>query len=80
METLVTLPAHFNGKTIVLDTPFNLKQDEKLLVTVLGSDNIGDERKEWVASSLSGLNKAYSGEEPEYNPSLIKETNPEYKK
>lgn len=80
MKSLVTLPAHFNGKIIVLDTPFNLKQDEKLLVTVLDSENFWDERKEWIASSILGLNKAYSEEEPEYNPSLIKETNPEYKK
>ncbi len=79
MKSLITLPAHFNGKTIVLDTPFNLKPDDQLLVTILGSEN-SEERKDWITSSLSYLNNAYGKDEPDYSPSLIKEPNPEYKK
>lgn len=80
MKTLVTLPAHYDGKKIVLDKPFNLKPDDKLLITILDSESSVDERKDWIASSLSRLNKAYDEDEPEYSSSLIKEPNPEYKK
>jgi len=51
-----------------------------LLVTILKSDPEADERKEWITSSLSQLNKAYPEDEPEYSLSLIKEPNPKYKK
>jgi len=71
-KPLITLPAHFDGKLIVLDAPFELKPQDKLLVTILESES--DERKDWNASSLSQLNKAYSTDEPEYSLSLIKET------
>lgn len=80
MKSFITLPAHFDGKTIVLDAPFELQPQDKLLVTVLQSASEEDERKTWLASSLSRLNKAYSEDEPEYSLSLVKEPNQEYKK
>ena len=80
MKTLVTLPAHYDGKKIVLDTPFNLNPDDKLLITILSSESSMDERKDWIASSLSSLNNAYNEDELVYSSSLIKEPNPEYKK
>jgi len=79
-KPLITLPAHFDGKAIILDTPFELQPEDKLLVTILKAEFGTDERKEWIASSLSQLNIAYSENEPEYSPSLIKESNPEYNK
>jgi len=79
MKPLVTLPAHFDGNAIILDAPFTLQPDDKLLVTILKSEIGADERKDWITSSLSQLNKAYSNDEPEYSLSLIKEPNPEYK-
>jgi len=75
MKPLVTLRAHFDGKEIILDTAFTLQPNEKLLVTILKSEIDADERKEWINSSLSQLNNAYSEDEPEYSLSLIKETN-----
>ncbi|MDO8549529.1 MAG: hypothetical protein Q7S39_05165 [Ignavibacteria bacterium] len=80
MKTLITLPAHFDGNSIILDTPFTLQPDDKLLVTVLQSKSETDEKNDWITSSLFQLNKAYSEDEPEYPLSLIKEPNPEYKK
>ncbi len=80
MKSLITLPAHYDGKSIVLDTQFNLKPDDKLLITILSAEYSLDEREDWIASSLSGLNKVYNEGEPEYASSLIKEPNPEYKK
>jgi hypothetical protein len=32
---VITLPAHFDGERICLDTPFSLKPDTKLMVTIL---------------------------------------------
>lgn len=80
MKPLVTLPAHYDGNSIVLDIPYNLQPSDKLLVTVLQYDSGINEKEEWIASSLSQLNSAYSEDEPEYPQSLIKEPNPEYKK
>jgi hypothetical protein len=74
MKPLITLPAHFDGKAIILDTPFTLQPDDKLLVTILKYEISTDEREDWNASSLSQLNKAYSEDEPEYSLSLIKES------
>ena len=34
MKKLITLPAHYDGENIILDTPFELKANDKLLVTV----------------------------------------------
>lgn len=80
MKPLITLPAHFDGKAIILDAPFKLESDTKLLVTVLRSGNHAEEKDEWNVSSSLQLNKAYSEDEPEYSLSLVKEPNPEYKK
>lgn len=79
MTALVTIPAHFDGKSIVLDTSFSLQQNDKLLITVLSSGNTGDERSEWVNASLSQLGGVYNEDEPEYSLSQIREPNPEYK-
>lgn len=80
MKPLITLPAHFDGKSIILDAPFKLESDAKLLVTVLQSSSYAEEKDEWDVSSLLQLNKAYSEDEPEYSLFLVKEPNPEYKK
>lgn len=79
-KPLITLPAHFDGKEIILDAPFELQPNDKLLVTILKSEADYDERKDWTDSTLSQLNRAYSENEPEYSVSMIKEPNPEYKK
>ena len=79
-KPLITLPAHYNGSSIVLDADFTLQPNDKLLITVLQYETGTDEGKEWIASSLSQLNKLYSNDEPEYPVSLIKEPNPGYKK
>lgn len=72
----VTLEAHFNGSEIVLDEPFELEPNAKLLVTVLPEE--GEERDEWLRFSASNLNAAYGDDEPEYTLADLKEINPEY--
>jgi len=79
MQPLITIPAHFDGSSVILDVPHKLKQNDKLLVTVLSSD-IEEERKELTSVSMSYFHRAYSSDEPEYSLSLIKEPNPEYHK
>ena len=79
-KPLITLPAHFDGKSIILDTPFELQPQDKLLVTILKSKSESNERDELVALSLTQLNKVYADDEPEYSLTLVKEPNPEYKK
>lgn len=81
MEKIIhTLPAHYDGKSIVLDKPFVLSKNDRLLVTVLQDNLEEDESKEWLDSSMSFLNSCFSADEPEYNLSMIREPNPKYNK
>lgn len=76
MET-VTLRAHFDGKQILLDEPFELEPDTRLIITVLPK-SLGEEREDWARLAFGSLERAYSDDEPEYSSDLIKEANPEY--
>ena len=73
----VTLRAHFNGTQVVLDEPFALEPNVKLLVTVLPPET-ALERDDWLRLSASGLEAAYGNGEPEYSLADLKEANPEY--
>lgn len=70
-----TLEAHFDGKTIVLDEPFELKPEMKIIVTIVGES---DEREDWRLAGKQSFAKAYADDEPKYDLSLIKEKNPDY--
>lgn len=71
----ITLRAHFNGTQVVLDEPFSLEPNAKLLVTVLASEK-DDERDDWLRLSAQGLETAYGDDEPEYSLKHLKEANP----
>lgn len=71
-----TLNAHFDGRQIVLDEPFELKPNVKLIITVLPEDS---EREDWARLAMHSLGRAYGDDEPEYELDSIKEWNPEYK-
>jgi hypothetical protein len=75
MET-ITLRAHFDGKQILLDDPYELQPNTNLLVTVIRIPDA--EQKAWLKLSAQGLSAAYGDEEPEYPLSLIREPNPNY--
>jgi hypothetical protein len=78
MET-VTLRAHFDGKQILLDEPFELEPDAKLIITVtVLPKSFVEEREDWARLASGGLERAYGDDEPEYSLDLIKEANPEY--
>lgn len=72
----VNLRAHFDGKQILLDEPFPLQPNTKLLVTVLS--DVDDERNDWGRLAVQNLERAYGPDEPEYPLELIKQANPEY--
>ena len=84
---VTTLSAHFDGKQIIIDEPFKLKPNTKLLVTVLPETKTDRERNEtpdenagWSQISLQGLEAAYSKNEVDYSLNLIKEPNPKYER
>ena len=61
----ITLNAHFDGQSIVLDEPFELPGDARLLVTVVSPSMDGD-RAQWSDLAGSSLALAYGDDEPEY--------------
>lgn len=73
---IVTLQAHFDGEQILLDEPYKLAPNTKLVVSVIEMRD--EEREDWTRFSLSNLERAYGGDEPEYSLDLIKEANPKY--
>ncbi len=77
MDT-ITLRAHFDGERILLDEPFELEPNTKLIVIPLPKDQPDAEREAWLLLSRNRLEEAYGDDEVEYSLDLIKETNPEY--
>jgi hypothetical protein len=74
----ITLPAHFDGKKICLDKPFNLKPNTKLMVTILPKEERENEHTAWLRLSGEKLEYAFGNDEPNYSNSIIKEKNPDY--
>ena len=77
MQT-VTLSAHFNGQQILLDEPYALEPDTRLMVTVLPKSKPLTEREEWLPLAAQNLTAAYSADEPEYTEADVKKINPAY--
>lgn len=65
---LTSLKAHFDGKTIRLDEPYEFPPNAQLLVTLLSPTPLESERVGWATLSAAGLANAYGDDEPE--PSL----------
>jgi hypothetical protein len=67
----VTLKAHFNGKQIVLDEPFDLPPDSPLMVTIMSKED-ATEDAQWHGLSAGALARAYGEDEPDYSADDIK--------
>jgi len=65
----ITLKAHFDGRSILLDEPYQIPPHARLLVTLVEQD---DERALWAGLSLSGLAGAYGEDEPDYGPADVR--------
>lgn len=76
----VTLCAHFDGKQTVLDEPYELEPDTRLIVTVLSENKVSNERRTWLHFSRLGLENAYCEDEPEYTLDMIRRSNPDYER
>jgi hypothetical protein len=59
----VALSAHFDGRKIELDEPYQLSENSRLVVVVLPAE---DERQEWSRLAARQLSRAYGEDEPEY--------------
>jgi len=75
---IVNLQAHFDGRQILLDEPYELEPNTKLVVSVI--DMKDEEREDWTRFSLANLERAYGNNEPEYSLDLIKKANPKYER
>jgi hypothetical protein len=68
----VTLKAHFNGKQIVLDEPFDLPPNSPLMVTIMPhEDSIED--AQWHRLAAGSLARAYGEDEPDYSVADVKQ-------
>lgn len=67
----ITLNAHFDGESIVLDEPFELPNNARLLVTVVAPATDFD-RDPWANLAGSGLAGAYGDDEPEYTQADVR--------
>ena len=63
------LKAHYDGKHIVLDEPYELPENAPLVVTFIAPDH---ERSEWAALGAQNLARAYGDDEPEYTTEDLK--------
>jgi hypothetical protein len=75
---IIALAAHFDGKRICLDEPFDLKPNTKLIVTILPDQTSENEHESWLLLSGEKIAEAYGEYEPDYSSNLIKEVNPDY--
>lgn len=75
--SVVTLNAHYDGKHICLDDPFEFKPDTKVKVMVWVAPNSDasaeEERQAWLAASQTAFARAYGNEEPDYSDAVILE-------
>jgi hypothetical protein len=76
----ITLQAHFDGKQIILDEPYELEPNTRLIVTVLPENKVSDEREAWLHFSRKGLENAWGEDEPEYTLDMIRRPNPDYER
>ena len=72
----VTLKAHYDGKQILLDEPYPLVANTRLIVTVVTGESWEAERQAWLALSQAGLARAYGEGEPDYTGAVLRETPP----
>ncbi|MFM8764067.1 MAG: hypothetical protein ACKOEZ_04430 [Spartobacteria bacterium] len=78
----ITLPAKCVNNQIILAEPFSIPENRVLFVTILSSEQTPKDGRsfvqDWTEISATGLESAYSDDEPEYTPAMLKEANPDY--
>jgi len=61
-----------------LSRPIAARQGRTVLVSVAESGEQDAERQEWLAAAAGSLQGAYGESEPDYSPSMVRESNPDY--
>ena len=62
----ITLKSHYDGRSLLLDEPYELPTNAQTLVTVV-TPAPGVERKQWTSLGGEGIARAYGDNEPEYS-------------
>ncbi len=69
----ITLKAHYDGRSILLDEPFKLPANARLLVTLV--EPVTDPgRAQWASLAGEGLVRAYGDDEPDYGPGDLRQS------
>jgi hypothetical protein len=61
-----------------LARPIGTRRGGKVFVSVAEAGEKDAERQEWLAASSDRLGAAYADSEPDYTPSMLRESNPDY--
>jgi hypothetical protein len=61
-----------------LSRPIGAGQGRTVFVSVAESRERDVERQQWLAASSDTLQSAYDESEPDYTPSMVRESNPDY--
>jgi hypothetical protein len=69
----ITLKAHYDGRSILLDEPFQLPANARLLVTLV-EPATDAERTQWANLAGEGLVRAYGDDEPDYSPRDLRQS------
>ncbi len=76
---MVKLTARVMDPThLELSEPIGMSRGRTVLIVLAESAEQDVEREQWLAGSADSLRSAYSAVEPEYGPSMVKESNPDY--
>jgi len=65
---IVTLQAHFDGRQILLDEPYDLEPNTKLVVSVI---DMKDESDFWQAASSASLDDIWDNAEDDVYAELL---------
>ncbi|MBI4649263.1 MAG: hypothetical protein HY738_22370 [Bacteroidia bacterium] len=71
------LQAHYDGKSVCFDEPFNIQPNTPLVVVILENEN--DDDQQWYRLAMQSLSRAYDKDEPVYDNVPLLEPNPNYK-
>jgi len=59
--------------------PIQIPPRSRIVVAVMASEDLLDEREAWFRFAAEHFQRAYGEDEPEYTLDMIREPNPEYK-
>jgi len=62
-----------------LSKPIRTVRGRTVFVSVAEPGEKDAERQQWLAASVESLGYAYGESEPDYTPSMVKESNPDYR-